>query len=415
MIEESTDLYVERGETVLKLITKNSTPPSKVTYSMPVNYGDQVPLLLKIEEDTSSKINGYNIIDDKNSPNKLIIFNVDSLEKHEKITIHFTYWVLIKNHKYQDVPKDTRIPKENELPDDVKKWLLSTKSIQSDNLLIRIMARLIRGYTNNLLNLVKKIAFYIAYNRPILTGIRRLLESKAFLRNNFLPPKYWTGLCDAFSTLLFGGLCTSQVNLGVALLRANGVPARVLIVNPIFSHGRQFDWLDSLHYAIEFYMPNYGWIRAEPGRILRRPKNLIIIRIIYPEEEYIAGNGLSYYGGKEPWFWFSNKNIILDFPEDLITYYKKPKGSGVPATSRNIVSKVKAKKEIANKIFILSQNSWEIYVNFFGKRLNSNYSNKYETAIEFQKQALEDLINSEIKNSIKNMKKAYDLFKEINM
>lgn len=413
MMDECRNLYIVRGDTILKLKAKKATYSSHINYSIPVNYGDQVPIFIEIEADTSAKITSYSIIDDKNLPNRFIKFNIDSLKKNEKITIHFAYWVLIKNHNYHDIPKNATIPKEHELPENAKRWLVSTKAIQSDNLLIKAKAKVLRGFNNNLLINAKKIIISISYNRPILSSVRGLLESKTILRDTFLPAKYWTGLQDAFSSLLFGGLCVNKVNLGVAILRANGIPARVMIVNPVFRPKIDVEWLDSLHYAMEFYMPKYGWVRAEPGRILRQPKNWIVIRIIYPEEENIAGNGLSHYGGKAPWFWFSDDNILLDFPEDLIDYYKKPKGSGVPATSRNLLNKLKVKKEITDDVFKLAQNNWELYVKFFGKKMCPKSSNNYNVATEFQKQGLKCLINSDIDSYLKNIEKSYNIFRKI--
>ena len=89
------------------------------------------------------------------------------------------------------------------------------------------------------------------------------------------------------------------------------------------------------------------------------------------------------------------------------------RNSGVPATSRKILNKLKAKEEIANDAFKLAQNNWELYVEFFGKKMSSEKSKDYEATISFQEQALQDLIDSDINNFMKNMKTAHDLYKKI--
>lgn len=407
------ELFVLYGETILKLKAEEHIKSSNITYVIPLNYEDQTPIFFEIKNDTSSKIIDYQIIDDKNPPNKLIKFSIGPLEKNEKFTIHFSYWVLVKNRKYNDIQKDIRIPKENELPDFLKQWLVSTDAIQSDNLFIKAKAKILHGFNNNLLYLTKKIFFSVCYHRPILSATRDILEKNLILRKIFLPKRYWTGLMDAVSGLFFGGLCATKANLEVALLRANGVPSRILIVNPLHYYSKKIDWIDALHYIVEFYIPNYGWVRAMSGRVPYQPKNDIVLRIVYQEDENNAGNGLSYYGGMEPWFWFSDDNIKLDFPEDLFKLYKKTKGRGIPITTGANLSNFKIELGLADQIFKLSEENWIQFVDYFGKKLDTRNSEIYDEAIQFQKKGLQGLTNSDVENYIQNMKKTHDLFSKI--
>jgi len=62
---------------------------------------------------------------------------------------------------------------------------------------------------------------------------------------------------DALSMLEQGGWCTSHANLGAALCRVVGIPARVIANYPIENIPFQ------THYIIEAYINGYGWIPVE--------------------------------------------------------------------------------------------------------------------------------------------------------
>ena len=406
MSDEEKDIYVVYGETVLIAKAEKSMDSSEVLHAIPLNYGDQVPISFNLK--SHPKIQSYSIIDDRNSPNRLLKVILRPLEEDEEVRINFSYNVLIKNNKYKDLSRDTEteIPSESKLPEPVRIWLKPTKSIQSDNIILKTRAKILKRFDNSLLKLAKKIVFLICYQRPVLTKIRYILESITFLRDIFLPKRYWTGLTDAFSAWMFGGLCVAQTNLAIALFRANGVPARILIVNPLYYRSREVDWIDALHYVIEFYVPKYGWIRANAGRAPYQPKNDIALRIIYPEDENEAGNGLSYYGGMAPWFWFSNENISLGFPEDLFTFYKKPKYSGVPITSKKVLNIFKLKIEDAEEAFKLTQENWEIFVKLFGKEMNCK-------ALELQQKSTDFITESKIEEYMKSIKESINYLKNI--
>jgi hypothetical protein len=217
---------------------------------------------------------------------------------------------------------------------------------------------------------------------------------------------------DAVSSLIFGGLCAAKANLEVALFRANGVPSRILIANPIHYYSKKIDWIDALHYVVEFYVPNYGWVRGMSGRVPYQPKNDIILRIVYPEDENEAGNGLSYYGGMEPWFWFSNDKINLDFPDEIFKLYKKTKGEGIPITTGKFVCNFKIDIKLADEIFNLSKKNWINFVDKFDK-IDSKNLEIYNEAIRFYKKGLQELIKNEFDTYISDMKKTNELFSKI--
>ena len=389
--------YLVKGKAALKLKSNKYLKKSYVTYDAPVCYGEQIPLLIKLENSTSPNVS-YSIVDDENEPNKLLKFEIINFKKEDPVWICFSYWVLIKSRSYKDFPKKTLIPKSEKNPNDVRIWLASTESIQTNNIFIKSRAKIIRRFNNNLFENARKVAFYICYQRPILSEIRRITENRILLRDLLLPKKYWTGLMDAVSGLFFGGTCTEQANLGVALLRSMGIPSRILIVNPL--HYRlleKTEWIDSMHYIIEIFVPEYGWVRLNPGKVPHLTKNDLILRIAYPKDENEAGNGFSYYGGMMPWFWFSDENIKLDFPGELYTYYRKPKNSGIPIASRKILNRLKLDKKTSNELF---QNSKELWIKYLGKNKNINNlsdNKEHQKIIEQQEEIVDLISNSNIK------------------
>ncbi len=103
-----------------------------IRFSFPPDYQYQVPLMLEIYNDrTTSDILHYQIENDTNEPNKIINFTIGAMEKDESVLLHFSCWVLVKNHDFSDLPSYVKIPKKYQLPEDTKIWLASTKEVQT--------------------------------------------------------------------------------------------------------------------------------------------------------------------------------------------------------------------------------------------------------------------------------------------
>lgn len=403
---ESKDLkkiYLLHGETLIIFKAAEDTKPFEFSHSIPLVYGNQVPILFKIKEESLNNIIKYSILDDKNPPNKKINFKIVSMKKNKRLTINFEYWVLVKNKNFKDLPSFVKIPKVNKLPKETKIWLKSSKSIQSKNFLIKIKAFLLKRFEDNLIKLGKRLVLSSCYHRVLIGFSRLYIETTPTLHNLFLPDRYWTGLNDAISCYLFGGLCGAKANYEVALFRAKNVPARVLTTTTMF-YGKKL-WSDAQHFIIEFFCPNYGWITAMSGKMPYQPKNFILLRLNYLEDENIAGNGLSYYGGIAPWFWVENKNISLDFPETLINYGKL-KGEGVPAVRGWIENKVTVDRTEANNSLNLTKNVWDYFTSYVGKKMSEEKNKYFANAIIEQKKAIKFLKQSNIKKYMEHMNNA---------
>jgi transglutaminase-like putative cysteine protease len=411
------DLYLLHGETILKLRSNKDVNSFKVTHVIPLNYEEQAPIFFEVKNTSSAEIISYQITDDIHPPNKVVNFIISPLKTNKIVHIHFEYWVIIKNKKYHDIPPYVRISSDSNLPDHLKTWLSSTESVQSNNIFIRLRAFRFRFFDKNLINVTKKILYYIAFHRFFLQLLRLILEINPYLRPIFLRKRYYTGLMDAVSCFFLGSLCAGQINLAVALMRANKIPTRILIgtmFGMVFFAGENV-WLDSQHYMMEFYCPGYGWIKCTPGKFAHQPKNYIISRVVYPEDENVAGNGFSYYGGMVPWFWIENENIDLAFPDEILTIYKKPYGnvSGVPATRFNTLKKISSDYKQSNIAFELTKNIWEAFTKLQGLILDNENKRRYNEAIQKHKKALRSFKNSDLDEYTKNLKLALSNYQNI--
>lgn len=398
-VDGGVELDLLHGE-VLFYVKANDdiTSSFNVTWAVPPNYENQAPVLIDVRNDTSAGVIGWGVINDTNPPNKVLKFLISPLRKGEQVSIHFDYFVFVKNKRYEDLPDYVKIPAESELPDDTKIWLASTKAIQSDNILIKLKAYTLRCKSDDLTELAEKIVKYTSSPKTL-----RLMFW--YLACLLFPGERspWVKYLDAVSSLFFGGSCTGRANLGAALFRANGVPAKNIIVTPVFA-GKDL-WFDA-HYICEYYCPDYGWVSAETtlGITPYEPKNYITLRVNYPEDENLAGNGNDYYGGCEPWFWTDNANAKV--------CWRPREGSG---TRGWFEKEITTNPDRANLAFNLTQNVYELHVRCMGMNLSGEDLLHFSSAISAQKNAIECFKQSDITGYLNNMTIAYNEYREITM
>ncbi|WP_392485905.1 cell wall-binding repeat-containing protein [Haloimpatiens sp. FM7315] len=130
---------------------------------------------------------------------------------------------------------------------DYNKYTKSDDKIESDNSLIVNKAREIVGSETNPYLKAKKIYSFV---------------------NTYMNYDYSEGNKGALNALKTSkGVCEDYSDLMVALCRASGVPARIVTgfwVKELPS-GSAYNSLEGENHAwVEFYLPEYGWIVAEP-------------------------------------------------------------------------------------------------------------------------------------------------------
>ncbi|MCK5030141.1 MAG: transglutaminase domain-containing protein [Thermoplasmatales archaeon] len=384
------ELHLLRVEHVLVLNAADDTNTFNLRYVFPPDYQYQVPIFLEILEDSTANILHYQIEDDVNEPNKVVNFTIGYMEKGESVLIHFSCWVLVKNHEYGDLPEYVKFPKKYELPEETKIWLSPTEVVQANSFLIKYKASQLKGESDNLINFTSVIAPFIKEHRYLLFVLQ--LNLGIFFSQ------------DAITTLLINGENVGRSHLACALLRSNNVPARVLLAN-----NDQGFWTQ-MHYMLEYYCPGYGWILIDPtkGTTPYEPKRQVISRVCYPVDEdntktdYI----FSLMKGEERWMWIDNENV---YPY----YVDCNEGSKSKMFSENEVT---TDSFTADYTFLLTQLVFHQYEQCLGGNLVGENIKHFQNATNYQKQAVSELSKSDdILEYIYLMDKAYDEYKEINL
>jgi hypothetical protein len=387
--DEEVEFYLLRGEHYLFVNASQDVDDAfHIWFSFPPDYNYQVPILLEILDDSTANILHYQIEADKNKPNKLVNFTIGPMKKGEGVLIHFTCWVLVENHEFQDLPKYVKLPEEDELPKEVKTWLTSTEVVQVDNFFIKRKARQLRGLNNNLIRYADRVASFIKKHRYWLFVIQ--LNLGVFFSQ------------DAVTTLFINGENVGRSHLGCALLRTYNTPARVIL-----AHNDQGFWTQ-MHYMIEYYCPGYGWVLIDStkGETPYATKRQIINRICYPEDEEDTKTDYIFplMKGEERWLWIDNENI---YPY----YVDCRKGSKSQMFTEANVS---VDLFIAGFAFNLTQKVFQKYERYLGLDLDWENLVHFKNAVDYQKQAVIELKESkDINDYIYFMTKAYDEYNEI--
>jgi len=372
-IQENSELMKEldllRGEHYLFVNATENVSSFHIRYSFPPDYNYQVPIMLELLNDSTANVLHYEIQNDTFQPNKVINFTIGPMQQGSLVSLHFYCWVLIRNTNYTDLPSYVKIPTKDELPADTRYWLSPSDVVQSDNILIKMKAYEVKGVTNNILRLAHKIAFYVKWHRLPFYSLQLALGT---LKGQ-----------DALTTLFRNGDCPGRSHLSSAFFRANGVPAQVVLVT------RHYSFWYQMHFMIEYYCPNYGWILSEVhnAETPYEPKNQIIMRICSLEDENTTGHDFifSKMTGVEQWFWIDN-NVIKPYYKDL------KEGSKVNMFPEN---NLLTNTTIAFSAMNVTENVFSFYQQYLGKNLTAENLNHFQNALGYQKQAIESLKQSD--------------------
>jgi hypothetical protein len=228
---------------------------------VPLAFEDQVPLTFSLSVTPTAALENVQWV--QRNPHDWVVEVTVNSAAAERIEVAWHSYVLIREHNYSGLPAEALVVEAEQLPAEVRPWLQSTGCVQVDDRDVQSVATELYQ-DGNLIGIARSAAPI-----PYQMAEQALEEGLTF------------SSLDAVEALHNGGSCTSAANLAAALLRANGVPARVLAVYPTDGHPLQ------THYLIEFYVQGYGWVWMEStlGRFPWAPTNAVVVSVVYPEDE----------------------------------------------------------------------------------------------------------------------------------
>lgn len=221
--------------------TKRTTEQPTFLFPVPLCYGAQVPLSYEIDVQPKDQLVSARIYEDR--PGNFVAEVVLKTPPAKTPTkVQWRSIVVCGPSDFTGVPKQAPLPPQ--WPAEAQPWLASTRICQADDPALQAEGKAIRGELDDVLAIV---AATLVRARAIHAAQEGRCEE-----------------LDARAALTRSGSCTSNANLLAALLRAQGVPARVLAGYPTWSGALQ------THYTVEAYVPQFGWYPIE-STLLQAP------------------------------------------------------------------------------------------------------------------------------------------------
>jgi hypothetical protein len=228
----------------------------RVWFPIPLCSDDQAPLGFRLEVEPAESLLGYTLRE-RLLGNWMAELRMADMAAGSTATVTWEVPALLRPHDYGALPAEIACPAP--IPDDVCLWLAATRCVQADHDGIRERAARLRAASPDLL----------AFARG---AVRVFLEA---------PQGAQAPTLDAVAALSGWGSCTNHANLAAALLRAAGIPARVLAGYPTWCGPTQ------THYIVQFWAGEYGWVLAESSRgdVPCPSTSQVQVAIAYPEDE----------------------------------------------------------------------------------------------------------------------------------
>jgi len=229
-----------------------------VRLAVPILTEDQSPIFISVETDPSEYLLDYKV---RQETGLNQVVEVKLKPTRDKIVeIRWIAYMLAKPKDYSSLPKNSLILTNPERS--VEEWIKPQPSVQSTAAEIVSVAKGLLAQDRSLWKTSENVLAYMGNVQP--RG----------------------GVQDALNVLRTkGAVCNGFATLSCALLRANGIPARVLTVMPV---GKKL----AMHYLTEFHMPGYGWVWLEPSfnSLPHQPTEDVVIGVVYPQDDLGTGS-----------------------------------------------------------------------------------------------------------------------------
>lgn len=358
-------LYLKNLTGCYDITSQRSVDSFQMYCHMPIVCKGQSPVIINdVWTEPVDKVTDFKVADDYSGLNSLLCVNISGMKKGETLKLFWSMNVVIKQNNFEDLPENVQIPPREDLPNDVKKWLLPSDFIQSDHWRIKLRARSLKGFSNNAIKIAKNIADFTG-NEITYKGGRAQ---------------------DALTTLRKGfGVCTGKANLAAALLRANDIPARVLFVH-------------QTHYIIEFYAHPYGWIRMESttGKIPAYRQNHTVQYIAYPSDETSDNviNGQHPNRGVIAYWGISNNDRRWNFMRWKYNYssWRSYKSTRIYSNTASV-----------SKAINITEKVWEYYKEYLDADLTNEQRYYFQNATGYQEKAVKCFEQRNFEGYIENM------------
>jgi len=365
-------LYLRKAIGTLRVDALASTETYEAYFHIPISFKEQVPVLIEIE---SPDLIDYRFVH-LGSPN---VIAAARLRQAPETDLTWTAWVLTKDSGYtrMDVPDFLPIPSLEELPDETKKWLQPTGCVQVDAPIVQEIAASLRGTTTNLIELTDDIASYCFLSIP--GGFSH--HPKAF---------------DAVYALRWGNSCTGHAHAGAALLRANGIPARSLL--NIMLSPEYYPLIQDMHWIVDYYVPDYGWVNMETSMGINfcGLTGTVVVMVADPGHECPV-----FYPGIEGMWHTSDPVLGVMNPQWGRSHHG------------HSVNSFDSPPERIDQAHSLTQSVFDHYTNCWGIHLSSSQQADLDAAYNFQSDALDNILDSDIGSYIANMQEALNHYENI--
>lgn len=263
---QTDNLYLRMIHGKLPISTTATTPTYQAYFLIPIAFEEQAPILFTLN---SPQLIDYRFL--RLGPTNVI---VAAQLRSGPTTLDWESWVIVKAQDISNRPTSVPLSAYASLTPDLQALLQPTDCVQVQDPYVQSYARNIAGDASDLWSLTDKVARAcgsIPYD---------------FKRN---PASF-----DAFYALNWDNSCTGHAHAGAAMLRAKGVPTRILLNMPTWT-----DQAYDQHWIIQYWVPGYRWIRMETtaGQNRVGPENEIVSLVCAPEDEFprFFTNGIEGY------------------------------------------------------------------------------------------------------------------------
>lgn len=206
----------------------------KVMFPLPRDYRGQTPVgfQLKIKPESAVKSKSVRVTA---TGDTILELECAPMAVGNRFEVDWRSQLMVDMRETGVIPAIKNAP---EIPEGVKAWLRPSRYIQSDHPDIIKQAQSIQADSYS----GKIYQTFLLQQRIINAQRGRATE------------------LSSLTALTLKGTCTSEANLLAALLRANGIPARMVSGYPTYAN-RPYD----THYIVEAYCGEAGWLPVEPG------------------------------------------------------------------------------------------------------------------------------------------------------